>query len=203
MSIKKRELTSLQLIEAAFELFVEFGLEKTSLGMIAQKVGITKPSIYYHFSTKEELIRQAFDYIFKDHYFKSYFQSEEIYRDNFTECLYQGGLNMLPDADKSHNAVLRVLNEFATLAERDEMYRTRLSAIQQDFLTGFQQLLEIGAELGAVTSGNLAYKAHLLALSIDGISRCKLMGIDMDYEGVWKEAVNSVLKEDFIIPRNN
>ncbi len=167
--------------------------------MIAQKVGITKPSIYYHFSTKEELISQAFDYIFKDHYFKSYFQIEEVTLHNFAQCLYQGGLNMLPDPDKSHNAVLRVLNEFATLAEREEMYRARLSAIQQDFLTGFQQLLSTGFELGAVPSGNLAYKAHLLALSIDGISRCKLMGIGMDYEGVWKEAVNSVLKQDFII----
>lgn len=106
---------------------------------------------------------------------------------------------MLPNPDKSHNAVLRVLNEFATLAEREEMYRARLSAIQQDFLTGFQQLLSMGFELGAVPSGNLAYKAHLLALSIDGISRCKLMGIEMDYEGVWKEAINSVLKQDFII----
>lgn len=106
---------------------------------------------------------------------------------------------MLPNGQKSHNAILRVLNEFTTLAERDEMYRTRLSAIQQDFLNGFQNLLAIGAELGAVPPRNLDYKAHLLALAIDGISRCKMMKIEMDYEAVWKEAVNSVLNEEFII----
>lgn len=193
---KKKELTSNQLIEAAFELFSEHGLEKTSLGMIAKKVGMTKPSIYYHFSTKEELISQVFEYIFRDHYFSSYFQSDSIVKDNFVQTLYLGGLNMMPGHDKEHYAVLRVLNEFAILSEREKLYRERLTDLHQEFLNGFRNLLLIGADLGIVSPRNIDFKAHILALVIDNISRCILMNFEMDYQGVWKEAVNSILNED-------
>ncbi|MFF2089297.1 TetR/AcrR family transcriptional regulator [Paenibacillus sp. NPDC058174] len=46
-------------MQASFELFAEYGIEKTSLGMIAKKAGMTKPSIYYHFDSKEQLISRT------------------------------------------------------------------------------------------------------------------------------------------------
>lgn len=197
--IKKREFTSMQLVETAFELFVEHGIEKTSLGMIAKKAGMTKPSIYYHFDTKDDLVSHTFDFIFKDHHFNSYFQPEALDPANYAQRLYQGGLNMLPEQDKSAYAVLRVLNEFSTLAERDEHYRARLNAMQQNFIQGFHAVLAAGAEYGAVSPDHLMNKAHLLALVIDNLSRCLLMKLDMDYHGVWEQAINGVLNNEFKI----
>jgi len=194
--MKKKELTSNQLIEAAFELFAEHGLEKTSLGMIAKKVGITKPSIYYHFESKEELISRTYIHIFRSHHFNNYFQMNALDHDNFVAVLHQGGLNMLPDGNQEHSSVLRVLNEFMMLAERDELYRERLIWMQQQFLNGFRELLSHGIELGLVPNQNIDAKAHMLALIIDNLSRCMMMKFEMDYEAVWKESVNSVLYEE-------
>ncbi|GAA0622363.1 helix-turn-helix transcriptional regulator [Kribbella sandramycini] len=42
---------------AALELFSGQGYEKTSLREIAEQVGITKASLYYHYSSKQELLR--------------------------------------------------------------------------------------------------------------------------------------------------
>jgi AcrR family transcriptional regulator len=42
---------------AARELFAEKGVQKTSLQEIAAKLGITKPALYYHFGSREELLR--------------------------------------------------------------------------------------------------------------------------------------------------
>lgn len=42
---------------AALELFSTQGYEKTSLREIAEQVGITKASLYYHYSSKQELLR--------------------------------------------------------------------------------------------------------------------------------------------------
>ena len=42
---------------AAVELFSTQGYEKTSLREIAEQVGITKASLYYHYSSKQELLR--------------------------------------------------------------------------------------------------------------------------------------------------
>lgn len=42
---------------AALELFSTRGYEKTSLREIAEQVGITKASLYYHYSSKQELLQ--------------------------------------------------------------------------------------------------------------------------------------------------
>ncbi|RXZ79506.1 TetR/AcrR family transcriptional regulator [Paenibacillaceae bacterium] len=194
--MKKKELTSQQLIEAAFELFAEHGIEKTSLGMIAKKVGMTKPSIYYHFASKEELVNRTYTHIFRAHHFNSYFHIDALSKHNYVETLYQGGLNMLPDGNQEHFSVLRVLSEFTMLAERDELYRERLIRMQQEFLNGFRDLLGKGADWGIVLSQNIDPKAHMLALVIDNLSRCIMMKFDLDYEAVWKETVNSVLVQE-------
>ncbi|RJL32757.1 TetR/AcrR family transcriptional regulator [Bailinhaonella thermotolerans] len=42
---------------AARELFASQGVRKTSLQEIADRLGITKPALYYHFSSREDLVR--------------------------------------------------------------------------------------------------------------------------------------------------
>ncbi|MFI5715067.1 TetR/AcrR family transcriptional regulator [Nocardia sp. NPDC051750] len=48
--------TKQAILDAAVQLFVSKGFEQTSLREIADAVGITKPSLYYHFSSKLELL---------------------------------------------------------------------------------------------------------------------------------------------------
>jgi AcrR family transcriptional regulator len=43
--------------DVARELFSEKGVQRTSLQDIASRLGITKPALYYHFSSREELVR--------------------------------------------------------------------------------------------------------------------------------------------------
>lgn len=39
------------------ELFARQGVQRTSLQQIADRLGLTKPALYYHFSSREELVR--------------------------------------------------------------------------------------------------------------------------------------------------
>lgn len=41
----------------ARELFAQKGVQRTSLQDIANRLGITKPALYYHFSSREDLVR--------------------------------------------------------------------------------------------------------------------------------------------------
>ncbi|MBO0776284.1 MAG: TetR/AcrR family transcriptional regulator [Actinobacteria bacterium] len=43
--------------EVALELFAEQGYEKTSLREIAERLGVTKAALYYHFQSKEDIVR--------------------------------------------------------------------------------------------------------------------------------------------------
>lgn len=51
---------------AALELFSVQGYEKTSLREIAEQVGITKASLYYHYSSKQDLLRAIIGTFFDD-----------------------------------------------------------------------------------------------------------------------------------------
>ncbi|GAB3811401.1 TetR/AcrR family transcriptional regulator [Kribbella italica] len=51
---------------AALELFSGQGYEKTSLREIAEQVGITKASLYYHYSSKQDLLKAIIGTFFDD-----------------------------------------------------------------------------------------------------------------------------------------
>ena len=46
-----------RILEVALDLFVEQGYDKTSLREIAEQVGVTKAALYYHFASKEAILR--------------------------------------------------------------------------------------------------------------------------------------------------
>ncbi|MFC9993839.1 TetR/AcrR family transcriptional regulator [Nocardia sp. NPDC127526] len=43
--------------EVALEMFARQGVQRTSLQDIANRLGITKPALYYHFSSRDDLVR--------------------------------------------------------------------------------------------------------------------------------------------------
>ncbi|WP_063059301.1 TetR/AcrR family transcriptional regulator [Nocardia sienata] len=58
--------TKRAILDAAVRLFVAKGFEETSLREIADAVGITKPSLYYHFASKLELLVAIVDPLLDD-----------------------------------------------------------------------------------------------------------------------------------------
>lgn len=50
------------MLTAAVRLFNEKGYEATSMGDLAERLGITKSSIYHHVTSKQELLRMAVDH---------------------------------------------------------------------------------------------------------------------------------------------
>ncbi len=46
-----------QILDVATDLFIELGYDKTSLREIAERVGVTKAALYYHFTSKEEIFQ--------------------------------------------------------------------------------------------------------------------------------------------------
>jgi AcrR family transcriptional regulator len=59
-----RRDTRVRAQQVALELFAEQGYEKTSLREIAERLGVTKAALYYHFKSKEDIVHS-----FTDDYF--------------------------------------------------------------------------------------------------------------------------------------
>ncbi|AJG93376.1 TetR/AcrR family transcriptional regulator [Bacillus anthracis] len=187
--------TSQNIVEASFKLMAEHGIEKMSLSMIAKEVGISKPAIYYHFSSKEALVDFLFEEVFSGYHFVSYFDKEQYTRGNFAEKLIADGLHMLSEYE-GQEGILRVINEFIVTAARNEKYQKRLFEIQEEFLNGFHDLLKKGAGLGVVSQDATEENAHTLALVIDNMSNYMLMGFQLKYKEIWIRNVKNVMKEE-------
>ncbi|MCU5225517.1 MULTISPECIES: TetR/AcrR family transcriptional regulator [Bacillus cereus group] len=187
--------TSQNIVEASFKLMAEHGIEKMSLSMIAKEVGISKPAIYYHFSSKEALVDFLFEEVFSGYHFVSYFDKEQYTKENFAEKLITDGLHMLSEYE-GQEGILRVINEFIVTAARNEKYQKRLFEIQEEFLNGFHDLLKKGARLGVVSQDTTEENAHTLALVIDNMSNYMLMGFQLKYKEIWIRNVKNVMKEE-------
>jgi AcrR family transcriptional regulator len=57
----RRGDTRARIQEVALELFAEQGYEQTSLREIAERLGVTKAALYYHFKSKEDIVHSFTD----------------------------------------------------------------------------------------------------------------------------------------------
>lgn len=58
---RSRSSTRGRIQDVARELFAQQGVQRTSLQDIADKLGLTKPALYYHFTSREELVRSILE----------------------------------------------------------------------------------------------------------------------------------------------
>jgi AcrR family transcriptional regulator len=113
----------------ARELFTRQGVQKTSLQEIADRLGITKPALYYHFSSREELVRSIVQPLIDDG--EAFLAEQEA----LTEVEPRALLEEYFDFHYRHREEIAfVLTELTTLAELGliEMvltWRERLAAL--------------------------------------------------------------------------
>ncbi len=55
------EDTRQRILDVSAELFVDQGYDGTSLREIAERLGVTKAALYYHFSSKDQILRALLD----------------------------------------------------------------------------------------------------------------------------------------------
>ena len=59
MSMNRKE----EIVLVTLELAAEKGLANVSMSMIADRIGIKKPSLYKHFASKEEIVEAMYEYL--------------------------------------------------------------------------------------------------------------------------------------------
>jgi len=87
----------------ALELFAEQGYERTSLREIAERLGVTKAALYYHFKSKEDIVRS-----FTEDYFGR------------LDALIAWGRDQPPTARTGHELLDRYI---AIVMEGNEVFR--------------------------------------------------------------------------------
>jgi AcrR family transcriptional regulator len=104
--------TKQRILQTARELFAVKGVQQTSLQEIADRLGITKPALYYHFASRDELIRSIVTPLLEDG--ETFLARMEEREDVSPLDLIEGFF----DFHHRHRAdMLLLLSELTTLAE--------------------------------------------------------------------------------------
>jgi AcrR family transcriptional regulator len=88
----RRSDTRARIQRVALELFAEQGYERTSLREIAERLGVTKAALYYHFKSKEDIVRS-----FTEDYFSR------------LDAIIAWGRNQPPTAHTAHELLDRYI----------------------------------------------------------------------------------------------
>ena len=121
--------TKQRILDVARDLFTTQGVQRTSLQDIADRLGITKPALYYHFPSRDDLVRSIVAPMLDDG--EQFLLAQEARGDAPVRELVEGFF----DFNYRHRAdVIMLLAEMPTLADLGLIdktlgWRTRLTAL--------------------------------------------------------------------------
>ena len=185
--------TRQRILDTAFELISEKGYARASVSDICKMVGITKPSLYYYFDSKDEILLTLLDslYINKGDILSR--MPEKMTKAAFTQGLLLIGDDIIKSFEGDD-----VNRKF--LAEVDVL-RTRMPALseyhQETFdmiLDDFETYLNAGDKAGLMKKGfDAKLHAQELYVVMTGLSHASLNEEDVDLKGVWASTVNNMV----------
>ncbi|MEV5833297.1 helix-turn-helix domain-containing protein [Nocardia sp. NPDC052112] len=104
--------TKQRIQEVARELFAQRGVQRTGLQEIADRLGITKPALYYHFSSREELVRSIVQPIIDEE--EAFLADQEALRKVEPRALLEGYFDF---HYRHRKDMVLMLGELTTLAD--------------------------------------------------------------------------------------
>lgn len=121
--------TKQRIQSVARELFARQGVQKTSLQEIADRLGITKPALYYHFSSREELVRSIVQPLIDDG--EAFLLQQETLEEVDSRALLEDYFDF---HYRHRDEIILVLTELTTLTELGLIeivlaWRERLAAL--------------------------------------------------------------------------
>lgn len=112
MRVARPSDTKQRIQTVARELFAQKGVQKTSLKEIADRLGITKPALYYHFSSREELVRSIVQPLVDEG--EAFIARQEALDEVRPRALLEGYFDFHL---RHRDEIMLVLTELTTLAE--------------------------------------------------------------------------------------
>jgi len=185
----------------ALRLFLQNGYERTSLNQIAAQVGITKPAIYHHFKSKDELFHEVLSLFFREmgKWSKARFETCRNVKDllkTFFQMLtgFKETADMLLGKQKGKTQY-SFLEVFLSACKKDPSIRQRMEqgfvqtrSFLKDQLQKAQRKGEIRADIDCET---LAFQIHAL---IEGTGLISYIDESVNRESMGKRMFDNTWK---------
>lgn len=186
-----REEVKQKIVGAAFTLFTKKGYHGTTMGEIAESLGVTKPALYRYFPGKEDLFAAVAE------------QARQELKGTLERSY--AGKNVREGSSALFDALLRYVPQFNTmysemllLAAHNERLRTVLTQDRTEDIRVIEQFIAYQQETGFISS---SLNPRTLAVACDALANGLLMnvmiGMDRDEaKEVWAAAVEQLSRDE-------
>lgn len=150
-----------RILRSAKSLFLDEGIEHTSINMIAKSAGIAKGLFYYYFETKDDLVQAIIEDIVierVDHLVTRIKESSFDFLDSLL-ILVDSYFDVNPHAPEQGNTALWVEPEF--ILRFQEMFATKVSVIAENIVIRGQQKGYF----------DVTYPIEIIAIILEGLLR--------------------------------
>jgi AcrR family transcriptional regulator len=147
-----------RILEVAMDLFIEKGYDKTSLREIAEQLGFTKAALYYHFSSKEDILmalHRRFHEFGRDALLKMGQEPPTlaVWADLLDSVIQQMlGNRKIFLLHERNQAAFEGLHDEEHEAEHDDM-QAQLKRVLSDDRIGIEDRVRMASSFGAVIAG--------------------------------------------------
>ena len=154
-----------EIMMATYRAMVEHGYSNLSIAKIADELGKTKASVYYHYDSKEELLVSFLDFVvdrFKRDFTGQHSENPDTALKNVIERLIPLEL----DDEEFHGQV--VLLELRSQTSRNEAFRERFTEINELLVGTIRDIVERGIETGVFRDVEATRVAEHVVATVNG-----------------------------------
>lgn len=184
--------TKQKIIEAMYHLIAEYGYDKASMSKLCEAVGITKPSIYYYFQSKEDILFAVHDEIhiaIDNNDDICVTTSPDEYRKQLLSLGARSIAAFHDDAERH-----RVLAEIDLQSTRIPALASHRTSVAQKTSRFYKNILQHGIELGVLTPDfDIETAAQFFYTLMAGMSQTVANKDDIDEKAIWDWFIQELL----------
>ncbi len=179
--------TKLKIMNAMCTLIAQNGYDKASTNKICELAGITKPTLYYYFKNKQDLLLETMQYYKEDiiHSIGDFDKNPD--KDDFKKFILSVGYSWIDDAI-SDPTFAKIVADITIQASRIPEVYTKLEEIKSDYDSMFLNLVQHAQTIGVFPKNlNTAMLAEVLMVFLDGLEYNSHYTDCVKLKATWKE----------------
>ena len=185
-----------QIINAARELFKNYGFKKVSMDEIARKAGVTKRTVYKYFASKQDLLKFFINEELIN--MKKIIEDTEKKNSDFFECVHECIFRLLQYKHK--RKFLKVILEEAE-ALKDEKITKEISVIDEQIQKYIKEKLKYAVKEKYIDVENIDIAAFLIykmyiALMFDWSETYKKLDDKVIADSILKFVLNGISRKE-------
>lgn len=185
-----------QIINAARELFKNYGFKKVSMDEIARKAGVTKRTVYKYFASKQDLLKFFINEELIN--MKKIIEDTEKRNSDFFECVHECIFRLLQYKHK--RKFLKVILEEAEVL-KDEKITKEISVIDEQIQKYIKEKLKYAVKEKYIDVENIDISAFLIykmyiALMFDWSETYKKLDDKVIADSILKFVLNGISRKE-------